>query len=328
MHFDVVFLDVTTPRPYFSGTLQTEPLGGSEASLIRVAEGLGQAGLKVGVFEHNLNQTLDGDFARYFPLDDIRHAKSISHLVAFRSNAGFDLFPQAKKYAWFEDEPDERYQALREQFVNVNATAIAVSEWHKKELTKQFCDAKSSKNPNIVCLSNPVPDEIYTTLPFAYDKNKLVWLSAPHKGLLEAATLFESLKRKAPDLRLHIFHPGYSEVEQKNIDGIVWEKPLPCAQVWQHVREALCVFYPTAFHETFGCIAAEANALGTPVATYPLAGLSETVSSATEFAPVGDNATLLQNVLRWHQGDRPIVRGQDKFKLSNVVKDWLKVLNP
>lgn len=320
MHYDVAFIDAATPRPYHAGTLDTEPLGGSEASLIRVADGLAAAGLRVAVFVHNLPLPMTESRVAYYPFADFTRVRRIDHLVAFRSNAGLDSFPAACKYVWFEDEPDARYRDALPQLLRTRTTAITVSEWHRQALAAIW--APADVVPPMVTCFNPVPDALYAEAVAPHDANKLVWLASPHKGLDRALQTFAALRTQIPSVRLHVYNPGYVPVSGRMPEGVVVEPALPCGALWQAIRDALCVFYPSGFRETFGCIAAEANALRIPVAGYDLAGLSETIGSAAEKSAPGDEAGVIANIIAWHHGARPVVQGQDRFRASRVVQQW------
>jgi glycosyltransferase involved in cell wall biosynthesis len=178
-------------------------------------------------------------------------------------------------------------------------------------------------------------------LDVKYDKNKLCWVASPHKGLKEGITLFNRLVEFSgnKDLRLYTFNPGYMlyEIGEYQNKYIVDMGPMPCKEVWQHVSESLCLWYPTRFEETFGNIAAEANALHVPVLTHQVAALSETVSSDKQFAPrtytfendymKGDIAPLIDKAVSWMNGDRPKVWGNDQFRSSVVIREWVKLLS-
>jgi glycosyltransferase involved in cell wall biosynthesis len=90
------------------------------------------------------------------------------------------------------------------------------------------------------------------------------------------------------------------------------------------MKKSLCVFYPVQYQETFGLVAAEANALGVPLVTHPKAALKEVVSSDLQFAET--DAEIVQKVVDWHKHGRPEVSGRDEFKYKDVLMDWVRLL--
>ncbi len=331
--FDLVILDMTTPSPYEKQTLEVQGLGGTEASVIRVAEGLGGLGARVAVMQHCLNVPLMGENAFYLPLHMIDDIKC-HNFVSLRGTHGFEKFPKARKFSWHEDLPGDHFETMRPAFVHHDVTVIAASNWHKQELESKICFPDAKDNPRVVRIYNPVEDHLFVPkhVDVKYDRNKLCWVASPHKGIKEAIEIFKKLVDVSgnKDFRLYTFNPGYM---LHSNDGSFQNRflvdigPVPCKELWQHVSESLCLFYPTVFQETFGNIAAEANAVHTPVLTCNIAALGETVSSAKQYVPRNDPDAVIEKVMAWHRGERPMVWGQDQFRLTEVLKDWVRLLS-
>jgi glycosyltransferase involved in cell wall biosynthesis len=328
VNFDVVFVDVTTYKPYDTLTLDTEPLGGTEATLVRVADALSKRGLKVAVVQHCLAEPMLDGAVFFLPLSYLTQIKT-ANLVSLRSTYASELFPRARKFSWHQDVPDARINKMKPALLEHNITVVGASKWHKMELGRWLHSEDDKKHVKITHVYNACPDEIYVhpkvTLP--YNKNKLVWLASPHKGLQDAIPLFSRLREVTSNaLELHVFNPGYMVTEYVNQPNVVVRGPLPCKQLWDEVQGALCVFYPTRFQETFGCIASEANALHTPIATNAVAALCETVAGKHQLNPPNDFTGLIKKVEQWYKGYRPEVYGQDKFRTSVVVDKWIELL--
>lgn len=325
--FDVVFCDVTAPKPYELQTLAVEGLGGTEATMIRLAEGLGSLGLKVAVLEHNLEVPLTGKNAYYLPLKYIDEIKCDNY-ISLRGCYGVEKFANARKFSLHQDVPTGLMSQMRPKFLEHDITVVAVSKWHKHAIQDLICDPNDVVNPRVVYCYNPVPDSLFVPkdVNVNYYPDKLVWPASPHKGLDRAIGLVGRAIDVSSNnkLRLHVFNPGYFGHDVVLPHYVINHGPVPCAELWQHMSESLCVFYPTAFKETFGCIAAEANAVHTPVLTHRLAALSETVAGKRQFVDTGDRQ-IIEKLLQWNQGERPEVYGQDKFRLSEVLKQWIRM---
>lgn len=327
--FDLIICDVTTPAPYETRTLVQRGLGGTEATVIRVAEGLAGHGLKVAIMQHGLNDVLMGDKAYYIPTSMVDEV-DCEYYIALRGLQFIDKFRYAQKYTWHQDVADHRIAKMRDQILKHNVTVVGVSNWHKQELQRVLCDKDKIDNPKVTFVYNPVPDGIYVpkNIEVKYNPNKLVWPASPHKGLNKAIEFAKNLREVSGnfDFKLHIFNPGYYDMPHDAHDFLINHGPVPCFELWQHVSEALCVFYPTQFDETFGCIAAEANAVHTPILTCARAGLLETVSSERQYAKY-EPKSVIDTAIKWYNGERPKVWGQDRFKLSNVLKDWARLFD-
>jgi glycosyltransferase involved in cell wall biosynthesis len=328
--FDVLIQDTTTPLPYDSNTLATRALGGTEASVIRVAEAMGSLGLKVAVLQHNLAEPSLGKHCFYLPLSCIDDLDT-NHFIMVRGVKNAERFPKARKYSWHHDVPDARLRAMLPTILKHDVLLVGVSRWHKYQMLEFLKDEENWHNtPRIKYIYNPVPKSIFVSRKrkLKYDPNKMVWVSSPHKGLEDAVRVFERVREVSGNsaLKLHVFNPGYFATQLVNKEGVLIEGSVPCRELWQHMSESLCVFYPSRFEETFGCFAAEANALHTPVACYDVAGLAESVAVKNPMQRPGEERKFIDMVCKWAAGDRPEVYGQNRFMTAEVMAEWLKIM--
>lgn len=330
MNFDIIFTDITTTKPYDQRTLDTEAIGGTEASVIRVAEGLAAKGYRVGVFQHNLETISMGENAYYLPLGELENVRVCHAYVALRSNFGIERFPGATKVSWHEDLASPLHNEIMPSLLKHNVTVVAASNWHKRNLQEQFKIGTNIGDPipRVKAIYNPVPNELYDIprdMNIGYENNIMVWAASPHKGLERAIKLFARCREVISDqLELRVFNPGYLVTDIQRVPGVVVYGAVPCKTLWEQMGSSLCVFYPTQFEETFACIASESAAMHCPIATYPVAALRETCSN--EFAENQDEVSFIKMVERWYNGERPKVYANPKFKLSEIVWEWEKVL--
>ena len=271
-----------------------------------------------------------GDGAYYLPLSELDNVRVCHSYVALRSAFGLERFPGATKISWHEDLACEAHNKLMPTFLKHEVTVVAASRWHKQNIQDQLRIGLNLADPipRVKAIYNPVPDELYDIprdLRIGYDNNVMLWCASPHKGLEKAIKIFSRCREAVSDqLELRVFNPGYLVNEVQRVPGVVVYGSVPCKTLWEQMGGAMCVFYPTNFQETFGCIASEANAMHCPVATYPVAALRETVGN--EFAENQDEVDFIKMVERWYNGERPKVAANPKFKLSEVVWEWQKVL--
>lgn len=326
MKFDVTFLDVTAYKPYDGLTMATEPLGGTEASVIRIAEALAAFGLKVAVVEHVLQEPSTYNNVYYLPYEYLSQIDTHNFII-LRGTHGLELFPKAKKFSWHHDVASAKLYEMRNKLLETETTVIAVSKWHKEQISRYLNDIENTDKVVLIKTAyNPVPDQLYDLPQVEINKNKLIWAASPHKGLDVAVALFKRLRAFLPTVELHVYNPGYFTTTLEQEPGVILYGAVACIQLWKSMHSALCVFYPTKFEETFGCIAAEANAIGTPVAGYRIAGLNESAEGQRGLLPPGDDVALLKQVEHWYNGYRPDVKGKEKFKTTEVVQKWLKWL--
>lgn len=208
---------------------------------------------------------------------------------------------------------------------------VCVSQWHRGQTIDLLKAFGYTGTPRIKAIYNTLASDVVRTGE-PYDKNKLIWLASPHKGLARAYEIFKRLIALQPEFRLWVTNPGYME-DRYTTDPEIRERvmvlgTIPHAEAVQHLRNSLCLFNPnTAFPETFGKILAEANEVGTPVLYHPIGAASEvTHPHPKQRLDCRDTEAVVKRVLDWYNGERPIVWGNPKFKLSAVVQEWTRLL--
>lgn len=327
MHFDIVFLDTTANKYYDRQTLEKEPLGGTEASVVRVAEGLGALGLKVAVMETRVEyfEPIMGQHCFFIHGDEAPNT-TCRHFIQIRENKHPHLFPGSKKYIWLHDVADSVVEgSWLPSLVEHKIQVITVSRWHRNNLREVL-----PGYDRIAYIYNPVEESLYkpSSVKLPYNSNVLTWTASPHKGLAHALQLFREIRKSNPKMQFVIFNPGYHQLkpELSLEPGVMVPGPTNCRTLWAQVEASLCIFYPVQWKETFGCIAAEANAMGVPIATFRKAALKEVVSSDNQMVADHDDEGIVKMVLEWSKNGRPEVSGREEFKYGEVILKWVKLL--
>jgi glycosyltransferase involved in cell wall biosynthesis len=97
----------------------------------------------------------------------------------------------------------------------------------------------------------------------------------------------------------------------------------------EEVGTSLCLFYPNiTFPETFGLVYAESNAKGTPVLAHDIGAAREIVTTPQQIIDCTNFNTIADTVIKWSQGERPIVKVKEQYTIKEALKDWIKFLNP
>lgn len=337
LNFDIVILDCGKNPPYTPKTLESQALGGVEATVIRVAEALGgfplpngktplvavvkcsnpDEGIEVAPFEPYM-----GQYA-YFMHEKELHRMDAKYLVCLRGPLGLGLFPKARNFVWCHDlaTPDiSNWLPLLKQH---DATVIAVSRWHRDNIKKHL------DYDRVTYVYNPVDDKLYLPPGKArprVNRDLMVWASSPHKGLDKALGVYKRVHEALPNLRLLVYNPGYIKGHVIINPGVLYYGPTACKHVHFNIRNSLCLFYPSEFQETFGLVAAEANALGTPVIGYRTGALPEVVSNPGQLVDLNDEDSVCTTIETWYKNGPPVTHGYDAFRLSIVAGNWLRIL--
>ena len=337
----VLLIDPVCPNPYQARTLYDRALGGTEATAVRVAEGLAQAGHRVTVAQcgRAWPSRSPGGVA-YVPFDydgTWTHLPRAEAVVVLRQHKVLprvrQRFPDARLALWLHCVPGSKRRALAQMLLDTGATAVCVSNAHRAAL-HAFLREKAGDGPASapsVRIYNPVDDDLVPDAT-GVDPDKLVFFSSPHKGMDEVLAAFAHVRERRPTARLYTADPGYwTGRRPARADGVVPLGALPHREVLRHVREAFAVFYPqAAFEETFGLVFAEANAVGTPLIAHPHAAacevLGEEVGEQRQLVDARDPEAGARRLARWWDEGRPSVSGEPRFRTSRVVRDWERAL--
>lgn len=325
-----LFVDPVCPKPYCATSLDNGGIGGTEASVIRIAEALAFEE-PVDVMQHCRTDTNNSNRARYVPFDWSKVREPISCMVVLRcpdtALAMRQKYKSGPIYLWCHDLANKRLGTLLPALHKARVKIIAVSHFHRHnilEASRTFCPGEDI--PQIEVIYPPIEDSLAPDAT-PVNPNKLIFFSSPHKGLKNTLDVFNSLKSFNPKLELYIANPGYLDWSPDATPGVHILGAIPRAEALQHVREAFCVFYLNhVFPETYGLVFAESNAVGTPVLTHPLGAAREVLDNPQQFVDTKDRKLVIDHFLNWQQpGNRPIVEGQTKFKLSSVLTKWRKL---
>lgn len=324
---DVLFLDPVAERPYRSEDLQARPLGGTEATVLRVARGLVSSGSRVAIAQRSrrLSERCESGIW-YHPYDpDERSSLKADRVVLLRAcklmKSVARCYPEALRFLWLHCFPGARRRYLLQQAELHNFTVLTVSEALKEALLAR-CGAldSSSLRKRIQVVYNPVAVPQLGALEVV--ENKLVFFSSPHKGLEQVLENFEYCLRRNPEFKLYIANPGYMDGAILSHPNIVDLGELTHDQVLREVGEAFCVFYPQSrFAETFGLVFAEANALGTPVLAHDLGAAREVLTEA-QLVDCNRPEEISRRLELWRDKGRPRVALKPEFLPEQVLNRW------
>ena len=333
----ILFIDPVCPSLYRARTVYDRALGGAEATVVRVAEGLAQRGHRVTVAQcgRHWPARSPGGVA-YVPFDyhgrwdHLPRAEAVvvlrQHKVLGRVRA---RFPEARLALWLHGVPGSKRKTLGRTAEATGATVVCVSDAHRAAVDA-YLEATGTW-ARTARIHNPVDDALRPdgTRPAP---DKLVSFSGPDKGLDEVLGAFAHVRGVRPTARLYVVGPGRWRGRSPALGpGVVPLGPLPHREVVRHVREAFTVFDPqAASEEAFGLAFAEANAVGTPVLAHPHAAsrevLGEGPAERRQLVDARDPAAAARRLEAWWDRGRPEVAGAPPFRTSHVVGDWERLL--
>jgi glycosyltransferase involved in cell wall biosynthesis len=168
------------------------------------------------------------------------------------------------------------------------------------------------------------------------DANRLVWVSNPDRGLPIAAHIFQQVRKRWPDLELHVFGRsavyGWSdEVEApflprlSDMENVFMHPPLARYALAAELRKAWAVFYPTHWPETYCMATLEAQASGTPVIAPPIAALPETVKGGVLTYDFLNAISQLRNKRRWERLSKLGIEWATENTWDIRARQWIEL---
>lgn len=347
-----LFFDPTCKQPYDTRTLRREAMGGTEATITRVADALDAL-----VAQHNRTAI----YGRYLTPAKMPEIRSV---VINRDSRALplvgQLYPNARVFLWLHDQlrPGSRRAGWLASTANLmrerQVTIVCVSDSQRHAVAAAL-RTMGLDGLRTLTIYNPIDDALAPD-GSPIDPNKLVFFSSPNKGLKFTLDAFRALRREMPQLRLVIGNPGYKVRKSAPIAGVEYLGPQPQARIHTEVRTAVCTFFPNfVIPETFGLVFAESNALGTPVLTHDCGAAAEVLGERKQILPVTAAHRVYETILThvspdlragparfaaalglfdayteriraWRSGDRPHVGPDPRFRLTTIAEQWRALL--
>ena len=330
-----VFIDSVAPYTYVADDLQRRAMGGTQATVLRIAKALTTYADVTIAQSARTQRWIDDHGIQYVPYDH-KHCDhyQADAFVVIRAHKLLPklrrLYPDKSLFLWMHCFPGMRLRELARVCVDSATTVLAVSDFHQQWMQDFYAryDAIAAKSLKIKTMYNPVDEQLQqNTSP--WNRNKLLFMSSPHKGLDQVLHQFSLLRKRIPELTLHIANPGYLNWKVVGEDtGVKTLGALSHGEVIQHLRSSLCLFYPqNQFAETFGIVFAEAMAVGTPTLTHPIGAAPEVLGSNEQLCDAQDSETIYQRIRHWRDGQRyqPVL--PDQFRIENLLQQWRDLLD-
>lgn len=320
-------------RQWDGQTVDHEPLGGTQTALTYLSRALVRLGHDVHVFG---TPAVPGSFAgvtyhstpalasflRQHPVDALISVVS-PDLLRLGLPVKQHLFWSHNDYRHFAaGEAADLHAAFAADLATRAHKVIAVSDWHRDHLQRllQLPDGHVRTLPNGIDLASLPP------VPTGLRAKRLIYTSAPDRGLDVLLALFPAIRARVPAAELLIYGSfatwGMPEAwtadreqdlrRQADQPGVRWLPPMAKPALLDQLGSARVLAYPshgapgTQFLAETSCLAAlEAQAMGVPVVTSHSGALPETVidgvSGHVLAEPVGSAAfavSFVEHVVR------------------------------
>lgn len=323
-----IFVPIISGKPWNGATVHTEPLGGSEAAVAYTAQALAKLGEDVSVVSHGA--VPGGRMQSYYGVN-YYHPEALASLVehiewdvvvssrwlealSYRWNTNVKLY-------WLHDMPGQRDPIPAHK-------VICVSQVQS--------DAWGLIPEHVEIIGNGIDPNVFNPGSDERDINKVLWTSNPDRGLWIAAKIFQEVRKRWPDLELHVYgragvYGWGPEMEQaympmeEHMENVFIHDPLPRYALATELKKAWAWFYPTYWPETYCISALEAQACGTPVIASPLAALNETVKGGILTYDYLNAFSQIRNQRRWQKLSREGVTHGTNSTWEIRAQKWIEV---
>lgn len=338
-------------EPWTGESLEGDGLGGSETAAVYIAQEFSKRGYRSIVFCDCKGREVVHEGVEYLDFRNFGEFAGSTHMDIFVSSRRPEIFGQkikADHKICFATDVSFHTDNLHLDQVD---RYFAISPIHKDLLTKRY-----QIPPEKMFVSRCGVDLSRFDQVVPRERAKLIYTSAPNRGLDVLLEVFPKIKAEVPEATLHIFY-GFNYLEaaarqgdawlsdligrvRKLLDqpGVVFRGRVPLKQLTKEILSASLWAYPTDFQENFCISAVEAMAAGVPVITSDYAALPSTIGDAgvlikgdprkepyqKEF--VEECVKMLTDEGRWKDYS---ARSRDRAKLfpwDSISDEWLEVI--
>lgn len=275
----IVFTPLLQGKPFNGNTIYKEGLGGSESAVVFLARSLAKRGHDVTVYASGQEGVVDD--VEYCAGDRIGEVQNepIDAYISSRWVDALALPQQAKvKALWLHDNLYQGWNCPHA--VNF---VVTLSRFHQMQFA--YDGTPASLPQGVIAIGNGIDTRLFIGHE-QRDRNRLIWTSNPDRGLYIAGRIFQRLRKRYPELELHVYgraavYGWGPEAEvpymPDDLTNIFLHDPLPKKELARELMKSWIWFYPHHWAESFCIAALEAQAAGcVPLAT-PLAALNEVV---------------------------------------------------
>lgn len=323
-----------TVEPWSPDNINQGGIGGSETAVIQVARILRERGARVAVFGE-VDGVWDGVYYRHWQ----KWTRAVPSwiFIAWRHPDVFQsLGVNAPiRWLWIHDI-DHRDQITEENMVGMTGV-MCVSEFHKRHLLEMYPFLEGK----IFVVGNGIAPDRFGELSNERDLNRVIYASAPDRGLDKLLAYWPRIREIKPDATLRIYY-GFntfdrmngaidykrqilSTVESLKDQGVSWHGRIPQNELAKELSTAsvMAIPGPHGFEETYCIAVVEAQAAGCVPVTRDNGALPETNACGIVVPNESSEEAWITAIVRGMETSK---RDREKMSLWAKSQTWENVV--
>jgi glycosyltransferase involved in cell wall biosynthesis len=264
--------------PFSGETLRSQSMGGTESSVVQLAEALARRGHEVCVFNAipSPRHEFGVDWRPFWQAPDYTRGQTgiavanpkLFNGLAFRS------------YIFWVHNPLKSWRQIRRgnvaALVRTRPHFVLLGEYHSAQVPRWFPSSGRT------VIHHGVHEDFFRkAAASAPPPPRAIFTSQPYRGLDWVLALWPAIKRQAPSASLDIFAPKTHQAEANakmaELPGVQFRGSIARPDLVNELANARVQLIPGHRDETYCLAAAEAAAVGVPIVTLGTGSLSERV---------------------------------------------------
>jgi glycosyltransferase involved in cell wall biosynthesis len=264
---------------YTGASLRLGGVGGTESSVIQLAEALAARGHTVYAL-NRIDAAVEEAGVTWVPLRDKKKLPRLDVAIGVNSTRIFWDLKCRRAITWWHNPPTNKQQLKRRNLfalLHHRPHAVLLGSYHSRLLHGWLPYAGRST------IFHGIGEDFFLgTAERKPRPPRALFTSQPKRGLSFVAEAWAQTRAEVPEAELHVFCPQAKEREAAEAcgqgPGILIRGSVSRAQLADELRTARVMLIPGVADETFCLAAAEATAAGVPIITCGIGALAERVS--------------------------------------------------
>jgi glycosyltransferase involved in cell wall biosynthesis len=295
--------------PFSGETLRSVSMGGTESSIVQLAEALGRRGHDVAVF-NGVEKPSEQFGVRWRPLAEAGQCGRGEIGIAVSSAKVFRGLSFRSPVLWMHN-PTKTWRQIRRcegwPLLRTRPDLVILGQYHDAHVPRWLPFRSRT------VIHHGVHEDFFRqTVASQAPPPRAIFTSQPYRGLNWLLSLWGETKARAPLAELNVFapkaHQAAANAARSALDGVTFRKSLSQPELARELMSARIQLIPGHRDETYCLAAAEAVASGVPIVTLGVGALAERVRDgetgfiardASEFA--ARTAALLTDDVLWRK---------------------------